>query len=119
MRKNPPLEYYVWQSMIQRCFRLKHPKYRLYGARGITVCDRWKKSFDIFLEDMGRRPKKGYSLDRINNDGNYEPGNCRWATPKEQNRNSRRNRVIEFAGNSMPVSEWAEKIGVHKDTLLS
>lgn len=79
----------IWHHMKQRCFNKKSGHYRHYGARGITVCDRWKDSFDNFYEDMGSRPYK-MQLDRINNDGNYEPGNCRWATPKENGNNKRK-----------------------------
>jgi len=83
-------EYRSWQQMIQRCYNPKRPQYKYWGGRGITVCDRWRKSFQAFLEDMGPRPK-GALLDRYpNNDGNYEPGNCRWATQSEQNSNRRR-----------------------------
>ena len=74
--------------MRQRCSNPKAGKWSYYGGRGITVCDRWS-SFKNFLADMGRRPGAGYSIDRIDNDGNYEPGNCRWATQGEQRRNSR------------------------------
>lgn len=81
--------YYSWTAMIGRCSRPNNCGYKWYGARGIRVCDRWLNSFENFLEDMGERPK-GKSLDRINNDGNYEPSNCRWATQKEQIRNQRK-----------------------------
>ncbi len=81
-------EYHSWSCMIQRCTNPNRYSWKYYGGRGITVCDRWLKFVD-FLADMGARPP-GTSLDRINNDGNYEPGNCRWATPKEQQANQRK-----------------------------
>lgn len=83
--------YQIWYAMIHRCTNPNSPKYESYGARGIQVCERWTNSFDRFVEDMGYRPI-GLSLDRINNDGNYEPSNCRWATPKVQSNNQRRRR---------------------------
>lgn len=81
--------YYTWQKMRERCNDPKHIAFRYYGARGIKVCDRWQTSFDAFLSDVGDRPE-GRTLDRINPDGNYEPGNVRWATAKEQQANRRR-----------------------------
>jgi len=74
-------------SMLQRCYNPKNKRYYRYGGRGITVCERWLESLSNFIEDMGIRPGNIYSLDRINNDGNYEKNNCRWATPKEQAQN--------------------------------
>jgi hypothetical protein len=80
-------EYSTWRSMIQRCEDPRHNRYDRYGGRGIRVCDRWRNSFEAFLADMGRKPSSNLSIDRINNDGNYEPGNCRWATASEQQKN--------------------------------
>lgn len=80
--------YKAWNSMNQRCHNPNVDEYKYYGARGISVCDRWRFSFTAFLADMGERPK-GLSIDRINNDGNYEPGNCRWATIHQQAMNKR------------------------------
>lgn len=82
-------EYRSWRSMKDRCLNPSCPKYHLYGGRGVTVCERWVESFETFLDDMGPKPGPGYSIDRIDSDGNYEPGNCRWATYLEQRHNRR------------------------------
>jgi len=87
-RRTP--EYGTWQGMLNRCRNPKCKSYSYYGGRGITVCDRWRESFQAFLEDMGSKPSPTHSIDRIDNEGNYEPGNCRWATKAEQNRNQRK-----------------------------
>jgi hypothetical protein len=83
-------EYYAWRNMKNRCYYVRSESYKYYGARGIRVCDRWIHSFKNFLFDMGHRPGPEYSLDRRNNNGNYEPKNCRWATKKVQRNNTRK-----------------------------
>jgi len=93
--KSKTSEYKAWQDMKYRCYNPNNKDYPNYGGRGIAVCDRWLESFDNFLEDMGRKPGIKYSLDKIDNDGNYEPGNCRWATQKEQGYNKSTTKLTE------------------------
>lgn len=100
-------EYITWASMKARCADPTNPH---YGRRGITVCKKWRDSFERFLKDMGPRPM-GYSLDRINNNGNYEPANCRWANRKTQNRNKTNNRLVTHDGVMRTLPEWAEILG--------
>lgn len=109
--------YHVWQQMIQRCENPNERAYHNYGGRGIKVCERWK-TFENFIADMGVRDK-GYSLDRIDNDGNYEFSNCRWATTKQQLNNRRNNRILELNGERMTIGEWADKLGIKWDTIRS
>jgi len=115
MSKTP--EYKIWTAMVQRCTTVKHQAYKDYGGRGIKVCERWRHSFENFLDDMGKRPSPLYSLDRIDNDGNYEPGNCRWATQTEQTNNQRNNHIVEFNGESLTINQWAEKTGINSTTI--
>jgi len=103
--------YGTWVGMRQRCFNKSSKQYPQYGGRGITVCDRWKDSVENFIADMGPRPK-GMSLDRIDNNGNYEPANCRWATPRQQQNNCRNTRVLTANGASLPIQEWGRRIGI-------
>lgn len=101
--------YKVWSAMKERCFKTKHPKYKNYGGRGIKVCDRWRNSFDKFKADVGDRPTEGHSLDRINNDGNYEPANCRWATREQQARNKRNSKYYTYEGKTQTIRDWADE----------
>jgi hypothetical protein len=104
-------EYAIWNSMVGRCHRPKDSNFHRYGARGIEVCERWRKSFENFFADMGPRPSPTHSVERRDNDGDYEPNNCRWATPKEQGRNRRNNRRHDYQGLSLTGPEWAERVG--------
>jgi hypothetical protein len=109
--------YTSWLHMRSRCLKPENPAFPDYGGRGITVCDRWKDSFENFLADMGECPE-GMSLDRYpDNDGHYEPGNCRWATAKEQARNRRNSRTLEFNGQRRTVAEWSEQTGISQQTI--
>lgn len=109
-------EYVIWHSMLQRCFNPKNTRYANYGGRGITVCDYWRHNFKAWLKDMGPRPP-GTSLDRIDNESHYMPGNCRWATPAEQARNQRRTRLISYGGQTQTITDWANQLGCHPMTL--
>jgi len=109
--------YSSWKGLIQRCLNKNNKRYMDYGGRGIKVCDEWK-TFNGFYLDMGDRPN-GKTIERVDNNGNYEPNNCSWATPKEQSRNNRSNRIIEHNGASMCISQWAEELGIKKGTLLA
>lgn len=109
--------YRTWFGMVTRCTDPKDPQYRLYGGRGIAICERWRSSFNAFLADMGDRPSASHSIDRINNNGNYEPGNCRWATDFEQAQNTRSNVVLELNGVRRCIAEWARRLGLCPGTL--
>jgi hypothetical protein len=98
--------YITWANMISRCQNYKNEDFCNYGGRGITVCNRWKK-FENFYADMGPRPSSKHSIDRIDNSGNYEPRNCRWATPKDQARNRRSNRLVLVDGRLITIAEAA------------
>lgn len=107
-------EYRTFRSMWKRCTGRDLKNARNYKLRGIRICDRWK-SFKAFFEDMGPKPTPKHTLDRYpNNDGNYEPGNCRWATTKEQNRNMRRNTVVEYQGERMLLLDVVERLGLNR-----
>lgn len=104
-------EYHVFLKMIGRCTNPRNKDFEYYGGRGISVCDRWRHSYSNFVSDMGR-PEPGLQLDRIDTDGDYCPGNCRWVTSKVNNRNRRDTVVVEFKGAIRPLRDWAEELGV-------
>lgn len=113
-------EYVIWLGIRSRCTNLNNDAWKHYGGRGIKVCEKWQESFEAFLADMGRRPSDEHSIDRFpNNNGDYEPGNCRWATAKEQMRNTRVNYLLEYEGETKCVAEWAEKYGVRVGLLYT
>lgn len=115
-REKATPEYRAWQSMKARCGNKNRKFYENYGGRNIRVCKRWINSFETFLSDMGRKPE-GTSLDRIDNNGNYEPNNCRWASKKQQARNARSNRIIDFNGQNKSLAQWADETGIPSATL--
>ena len=122
-------EYRIWQGMLRRCYLKSEVNFHHYGGRGISICGGWRESFVNFYKDMGQRPSLKHSIDRMNNDGNYSCGhcdecvekgwplNCRWATQKEQTRNTRVNYLVEYGGETKCVAEWAEQYGI-KPTIL-
>jgi hypothetical protein len=117
MSKSP--EYQAWRSMRARCSNPSFTEYAIYGGRGIRVCEEWCQSFEAFLAHVGHRPGPGYSLDRIDVNGNYEPGNVRWATRREQQQNMRKNVNVTYNGETLCISEWARRIGIDHKTLAS
>jgi len=110
------LTYSSWARMMNRT-RPTDPRSAKYADRGITVCEEWK-DFRNFLRDMGTRPDRSYSLDRIDNNKGYEPGNCRWATREEQGNNKRNNRCLEFRGETLTAVGWSRKLGIPYKTLM-
>lgn len=107
--------YQLWVDMLRRCTDPSRRDYPSYGGRGITVDPRWK-DFEVFLADVGKRPGNA-ELDRIDPEGNYEPGNVRWIRKSWQNSNKRNNRIIEFQGESLPLIRWAERFGIPESTI--
>ena len=112
-------EYMAWANMISRCENANRRDYRHYGGRGIRVCKDWRNSYQTFLSVVGRRPSAKHKLERINNNGNYKPGNVKWATQKEQTNNRRGNGLIEHAGLRMTASQWSEKTGLSPGTIIA
>lgn len=112
--KSKSSEYEIWKNMIRRCHSPSHSNYYKYGQRGISVCEQWRKSFESFIAYMGEKPSSKHSIDRFpNNDGNYEPGNCRWATATQQALNRRGNHTVTYFGKVMAVSEISLLTGIN------
>jgi len=109
--------YQTWRAILQRCENPNASNYKNYGFRGIKVCDEWHKLIPFCDWALANGWKKGLQLDRIDNDGNYEPCNCRWATPQENNRNKRNNRMITFAGKTQCIAAWSDDTGIERHTL--
>jgi hypothetical protein len=116
LRQNNLKLYQIWLAMKGRCRNVRNKNYDRYGGRGISVCARWLEGFQNFLDDVGERPE-GTSLDRINNDGNYEPSNCRWVNQKIQGENRCTTRFIEYGGLKLNISDWAKRLRIHSTTL--
>jgi hypothetical protein len=117
--QKPSAEYLAWLAAKKRCENPRNASYASYGARGISMCATWSESFDLFLHDMGHRPGPEYSLDRIDPDGNYEPGNCRWALTTVQARNKRTARWYEFEGQPALLIDIAKFLGISRDRARS
>ena len=114
------LEYNSWRGMNKRCYQASDISYGRYGGRGVTVCERWRNDYFAFLSDMGRRPTAKHSLDRFPDPhGNYEPGNCRWATSQEQSRNRRNSKRVTLDGATKTVAEWSDVLGISDMTFYS
>lgn len=117
MKRTP--EWKAWDSAKQRTTNPNHKSYHDYGGRGISMCDRWRDNFEAFYADMGPRPTLKHSLDRYpDQNGDYEPGNCRWATWTEQANNKRNNRLLTVKGQTMTIPEWSRQTGLSQSCLL-
>ena len=111
-------EYTSWEGMKRRCFNPNYKQYSDYGGRGITVCDRWKNSFENFFADMGLKPSPDHSLDRIDNDGDYQKDNCKWSTKAEQSNNQRSNKpLITIKNETQTISHWAKKMSISEQVI--
>ena len=106
-------EHGTWKSMKGRCYNKKNPKYPRYGARGIKLHPSWENSFETFLKDMGKRPEDCDSIERLDNDGDYAPGNCKWATAKEQANNTSENINILYRGKTKTLHQWCDELGLN------
>ena len=116
--KNQKRQYTIYYGMKARCYKKSSRKYKDYGARGIIICDEWLNSFDAFCEwALSNGYSENLSIDRINNNGNYEPSNCRWATSIIQGKNTRSTRLLTFEGKTLPMSQWAKKLNMTPSSL--
>jgi hypothetical protein len=115
-RRRPAL-YNIWKAIVQRCENPRHDAYPLYGGRGITVCQRWRRSYAAFAADMGERPSLLHTVDRIDVNGHYERDNCRWATRKEQSNNRRDNSWLEWRGRIYTRAQAADAVGISRGLL--
>jgi len=116
MYKTP--EYKSWVHMIDRCNNQKNDSFKYYGGRGITVCKEWENSFAIFFSHIGKRPSIKYSIERINNNKGYFPGNCKWATAKKQSNNRSNNKHITLHGWTLNISAWSRFTGISISTIF-
>lgn len=112
-------EYSSWLNMKDRCYNEKNKSYHNYGGRGIVVCARWLHSFENFLEDMGPKPSKDYSLERVDNERGYGTDNCEWANRYTQSRNTRSNKIYEYRGETKILKDWADSSKINYGTLKS
>jgi len=110
-------EYKSWCGMKERCYNKNNSSYPDWGGRGIIVCDRWLNSFENFLLDMGNKPSNKHSLDRVDNSGNYEPLNCRWAVKKQQQNNTRYNKMITYNGKTQSLAMWCDELNLKYGTI--
>ncbi len=110
-------EYRIWSAMRRRCNEASEPCYEHYGGRGIAVCEEWDNSFEKFLSDMGKKPSDRHTLERIDNNRNYEPANCKWATWDEQGQNKRNTVFVEHDGKVLTLRQWSAETGIPIDTL--
>ena len=119
-RRNKHTQLYRrWITIKQRCYDKSHMSYKNYGGRGVRMCEKWRDDFEAFAAYIGDPPEKGATIDRLDVDKNYEPGNIKWATRKEQANNRRNNNVLSFNGIEMTVTQWAEELNILPVTLFS
>lgn len=112
------VEYKTWKRIKARCGNPKNPSFHRYGGRGIKVCPEWVASFELFFEHLGNRPSDKHSIERINNNKGYGPGNVKWATPREQANNRRSNHLETFNGKTRTLAQWGNQYGINPTILL-